>query len=159
MKIKIVVAFSLVLFLWLATISQNMLGFVAPVNAEAVGFDLWTAIVWAAFLFMVWKMWCEYVKYRLAKARKKLDAVLDDITAKGGTINREAALSRVSDTPETLAFKEAIRLYYPEEIPVRDAHELLEWLESPANTETLCALAEKFLQRDKAGAWKQNEVR
>jgi hypothetical protein len=46
-----VVLFLVALLLWAATISHDTLGFVAPVSAQAVGFDLWTALMWLLFLY------------------------------------------------------------------------------------------------------------
>lgn len=50
-KTLAVVLFLFALLLWVATIAHNVLGFIAPTNAEAVGFDLWTALVWLLFLY------------------------------------------------------------------------------------------------------------
>jgi hypothetical protein len=52
-----IVAFVGVLLFWFATVTHDTLGFVAPLNAEAVGFDLWTAMVWLAFLYTIWNLW------------------------------------------------------------------------------------------------------
>lgn len=43
--------FAIALLLWAATIFNYTLGFVAPINAQAVGFDLWTLIIWLFFLY------------------------------------------------------------------------------------------------------------
>jgi hypothetical protein len=46
-----IVLFVFALLLWAATITRNTLGFIAPANAEAIGFDLWTALMWLLFLY------------------------------------------------------------------------------------------------------------
>ncbi|MBZ5695415.1 MAG: hypothetical protein LAN36_08630 [Acidobacteriia bacterium] len=51
-----IVAFLLMLLFWIATITHDTLGFVAPNSPEAVGFDLWTTLVWSAFLYSIWNL-------------------------------------------------------------------------------------------------------
>lgn len=50
----------LVLVIWLPTIAHNSLGFVPPVNAEAVGFDFGTSLVWLLFAFVVWRFFSTF---------------------------------------------------------------------------------------------------
>jgi hypothetical protein len=50
-KTTAIVLFVFALLLWVATITHNTLGFVAPANAEAIGFDIWTALIWWLFLY------------------------------------------------------------------------------------------------------------
>jgi len=49
--------FILALIFWLATVSHDTLGFVAPVGGEAIGFNLWTAFVWFLFLYSAWRLY------------------------------------------------------------------------------------------------------
>lgn len=50
-KTVTVVLFPIALLFWVATIIHDALGFVAPTNAQAIGFDLWTAFVWVFFSY------------------------------------------------------------------------------------------------------------
>jgi hypothetical protein len=54
--------FLIALLLWVATITHNTLGFVAPANAQAVGFDLWTAVMWLLFLYAGRKLYRTFWK-------------------------------------------------------------------------------------------------
>jgi len=38
--------FAIALLLWLGTVTHDFLGFIAPTNAQAIGFDLWTTAMW-----------------------------------------------------------------------------------------------------------------
>jgi hypothetical protein len=50
-KTTAIVLFVFALLLWGATITHDMLGFVAPTSAQAVGFDIWTVLMWWLFLY------------------------------------------------------------------------------------------------------------
>jgi hypothetical protein len=50
---KAFIAFFLVGFVWLATIMRHTLGFVPPTNGQAIGFDTWGLLMWAAFIYTV----------------------------------------------------------------------------------------------------------
>lgn len=50
-KAASIILFLIVLLFWFATITHDTLGFVPPVNGEAIGFDLFTALVWGVFLY------------------------------------------------------------------------------------------------------------
>lgn len=50
-KVEAVLLFVIVLLFWISTISHHTLGFVAPVNGETIGFDIWTGFMWFLFLF------------------------------------------------------------------------------------------------------------
>ena len=54
--------FLIALLLWVATIIHNTLGFVAPISAEAVGFNLWTATMWFLFLYASRKLYRAFWK-------------------------------------------------------------------------------------------------
>lgn len=56
-KIGAIVLFALVFLFWISTIRAHTLGFVALINAEALGFDAFTAFVWLLFLFSVWNLY------------------------------------------------------------------------------------------------------
>jgi hypothetical membrane protein len=62
-KTVAIVGFVLVaLVLWLPTIVHHFAGFVVPENAEAIGFDIWTLLVWTAFLYAAYNLWRVYRK-------------------------------------------------------------------------------------------------
>jgi hypothetical protein len=50
-KTVAVVLFVFAVLVWVATVAHDTLGFVAPRNAEAVGFDLFTGLVWLLLIF------------------------------------------------------------------------------------------------------------
>jgi hypothetical protein len=56
-KTTAIVLFVFALLLWIATITHNTLGFVALANAEAIGFDLWTALMWLLFLYSIRRLY------------------------------------------------------------------------------------------------------
>jgi len=41
---------------------HHFAGFVVPENAEAIGFDIWTLLVWTAFLYAAYNLWRVYRK-------------------------------------------------------------------------------------------------
>jgi len=55
-KTTAIVGFLLVFLFWVLTISRNTFGFIAPHSLQAVGFDLWTALVWFAFVYSIWNL-------------------------------------------------------------------------------------------------------
>jgi hypothetical protein len=66
-KNRDVAAFLLALLLLVATINGNngnnaTLGFVAPVNGHAVGFDLGVALFWLLFLYTARRLYLEFRK-------------------------------------------------------------------------------------------------
>jgi hypothetical protein len=50
-KIGAVALFALVLLFWISTIRTHTPGFVAPINAEALGFGAFSTFMWLLFLF------------------------------------------------------------------------------------------------------------
>ena len=71
------------LVLWLPTVTHDFGGFVALTSAQAVGFDAFTLVVWAAFLYAAWNL---FRKFRRDLARDLVDRInrkaLDEDTAK-----------------------------------------------------------------------------
>lgn len=61
-KAGAIAVFLIALLLWVATIIHNTLGFVAPISAEAVGFDLWSAAMWLLFLYASRKLYRAFWK-------------------------------------------------------------------------------------------------
>lgn len=61
-KVTASLLFAIALLLWVATITRNVLGFVAPVNAEAVGIDIWVALMWFLFLYASRKLYRAFWK-------------------------------------------------------------------------------------------------
>lgn len=59
-KLSAIALFALMLLIWYATVSHDTLGFVSLNGPQAVGFDLWTAFIWLAFLYSAWYLWREF---------------------------------------------------------------------------------------------------
>ena len=79
-----IVCFVLVtLALWLPTVTHHFGGFVALTGAQAVGFDGFTLLVWAAFLYSAWNL---FRAFRADLAQDLIDRIskkaLDADTAK-----------------------------------------------------------------------------
>lgn len=49
--------FIVALFLWVATITHDTLGFVAPVNPQSIGFDIWGAIIWGFLVYSIVRLY------------------------------------------------------------------------------------------------------
>jgi hypothetical protein len=56
------IIFAIVLLLWIGTITHDVLGFVPPVSAGSIGFDLAAALVWAAFLYCVFRLYRTFLR-------------------------------------------------------------------------------------------------
>jgi hypothetical protein len=61
-KLTAVSLFAIALLLWVATISHDVLGFVAPVSAEALGADLWVSLMWLLFLYASRRLYLTFWK-------------------------------------------------------------------------------------------------
>ena len=61
-RLSAIVIFAFTLLIWYVTVSHDTLGFVPLNGPEAVGFDLWTAFIWFAFLYSAWYLWREFRK-------------------------------------------------------------------------------------------------
>jgi hypothetical protein len=57
---RAIAGFLLVLILWLPTVLHGALGFIRPVNAQAVGFDLAAGFVWLLFAFVTWRLFSAF---------------------------------------------------------------------------------------------------
>ncbi len=61
-KFAALLLFAIALLLWVATITNNTLGFVPPVNAEALGGDILVALVWILFIYASRKLYRSFWK-------------------------------------------------------------------------------------------------
>lgn len=57
-----VTLFLFALLLWGVTVIRHTLGFVAPVNGEAIGRDVWAALLWLWFLYASYKLYRAFWK-------------------------------------------------------------------------------------------------
>ena len=61
-KLEAVAIFLIAGLLWVATIRNHTLGFVPLASAEALGFDLWTALMWLLFLYSIRQLYRAFVQ-------------------------------------------------------------------------------------------------
>jgi hypothetical protein len=59
-KGRAIALFLLVLVFWLGTVTHHTLGFIPPVNGEAIGFDFFTSFMWVLFAFVTWRLFSAF---------------------------------------------------------------------------------------------------
>lgn len=59
-KGRTIAGFLLVLIFWLPTVLHGALGFIRPVNSQAMGFDLFVGFMWLLFAFVTWRLFSAF---------------------------------------------------------------------------------------------------